>query len=56
MDELPKWSHLFTFCVRASGKVCRVIVPKLAGSDFELSLKVAGPEGPGGVVVSGIKR
>ena len=37
MDELPKWSHLFTFCVRASGKVCRVIVPKLAGSDFELS-------------------
>ena len=37
MDELTKWSHLFTFCVRASGKVCRVILLKLAGSDFELS-------------------
>ena len=37
MDELTKWSHLFTFCVRASAKVCRVILLKLAGSDFELS-------------------
>ena len=27
-----------TFCVRASSKVCRVILLKLKGSDFELSL------------------
>ena len=37
IDEPPKWSHFYIFCASASAKVCRVIVPKLAGSDFELS-------------------
>ena len=36
-DEPPKWSHFFFFCARASAKVCRIIFPKLKGSDFELS-------------------
>ena len=37
IDEPPKWSHFYIFCASASAKVCRVMVPKLAGSDFELS-------------------
>ena len=36
-DEPPKWSHFYIFCASASAKVCRVILLKLAGSDFELS-------------------
>ena len=37
IEEPPKWPHFFTFGARASAKVCRVIFPKLKGSDFELS-------------------
>ena len=37
IDEPPKWLHFYIFCASASAKVCRVILPKLAGSDFELS-------------------
>ena len=33
----PKMVTFFIFGARASAKVCRVIVLKLAGSDFELS-------------------
>ena len=32
-----KMSHLCIFGAKARAKVCRVILPKLAGSDFELS-------------------